>query len=175
MKVLSTTSLTKLIELIKSSFLSVNNVVTTQTISCPADSEVVHNTGDETIAGIKTFSSSPVLPTPASSDNSTSAATTAFVKAQGYATSDTKNTAGSTNTNSKIYLVGATSQAANPQTYSHDTAFVDTAGCLNSDTPAVNNNSTKVATTAYIETKFKVVSALPAFPDSNTYYFIPES
>ena len=43
---------------------------------------------------------------------------------------DTKNTAGSTNTSSKIFLVGATSQAANPQTYSHDTAYVGTDGCL---------------------------------------------
>lgn len=43
---------------------------------------------------------------------------------------DTKNTAGSTNTSSKIYLIGATSQAANPQTYSHDTAYVGTDGCL---------------------------------------------
>lgn len=46
------------------------------------------------------------------------------------ADSDTKNTAGSTNTSSKIFLIGATSQAANPQTYSHDTAYVGTDGCL---------------------------------------------
>ena len=32
---------------------------------------------------------------------------------------DTKNTAGSTNTTSKIYLIGATSQTTNPQTYSN--------------------------------------------------------
>ena len=32
---------------------------------------------------------------------------------------DTKNTAGSTNSTSKLYLIGATSQAANPQTYSN--------------------------------------------------------
>nr|DAN28945.1 MAG TPA: Head fiber protein [Caudoviricetes sp.] len=43
---------------------------------------------------------------------------------------DTKNTAGSTDTASKIFLIGATSQAANPQTYSHDTAYVGTDGCL---------------------------------------------
>ena len=43
---------------------------------------------------------------------------------------DTKNTAGSTDTSSKIFLVGATTQAANPQTYSHDTAYVGTDGCL---------------------------------------------
>ena len=52
---------------------------------------------------------------------------------------DTKNTAGSTNTSNKIYLIGATSQAANPATYSHDTAYVGTDGCLYS-------NSQKVAT-----------------------------
>ena len=54
-------------------------------------------------------------------------------------TTDTKNTAGSTDTSSKIFLIGATSQAANPQTYSHDTAYVGTDGCLYS-------NNTKVLT-----------------------------
>ena len=53
--------------------------------------------------------------------------------------SDTKNTAGSTNSSSKLFLVGATSQAANPQTYSHDTAYVGTDGCLYS-------NNTRVST-----------------------------
>jgi hypothetical protein len=40
--------------------------------------------GNQSIDGVKTFTSSPLLPTPSSSDNSTKAATTAFVKAQGY-------------------------------------------------------------------------------------------
>ena len=53
-------------------------------------------------------------------------------------TQDTKNTAGSTNSSSKLFLIGATSQAANPQTYSHDSAYVGTDGCLYS-------NSTKVS------------------------------
>ena len=47
-----------------------------------------------------------------------------------HTTPDTKNTAGSTDTSSKIFLIGATSQAANPQTYSQDTAYVGTDGCL---------------------------------------------
>lgn len=51
---------------------------------------------------------------------------------------DTKNTAGSTDSSSKLFLIGATSQAANPQTYSHDTVYVGTDGCLYS-------NSTKVS------------------------------
>ena len=46
---------------------------------------------------------------------------------------DTKNTAGSTDTSSKIFLIGAISQAANPQTYSHDTVYVGTDGCLYSN------------------------------------------
>lgn len=40
----------------------------------------VYTSGDQTIAGTKTFSSSPVIPTPTSTDNSTKAANTAFVK-----------------------------------------------------------------------------------------------
>lgn len=40
----------------------------------------VYTSGNQTIAGTKTFSSSPVIPTPTSTDNSTKAATTAFVK-----------------------------------------------------------------------------------------------
>ena len=38
---------------------------------------------------------------------------------------DTKNTAGTTNTTSKIYLCGATSQAANPQTYSNSNVYTE--------------------------------------------------
>ena len=51
---------------------------------------------------------------------------------------NTTNTAGATNTSSKIFLVGATSQAANPQTYSHDTAYVGTDGCLYSNSKKVS-------------------------------------
>ena len=36
---------------------------------------------------------------------------------------DTKNTAGSTNSTSKLYLIGATSQAANPRTYSNSSVY----------------------------------------------------
>lgn len=60
---------------------------------------------------------------------------------------DTKNTAGSTNTSSKIFLIGATSQAANPQTYSHDTAYVGTDGHLYSDSKQVVNLSGSQALT----------------------------
>lgn len=43
---------------------------------------------------------------------------------------DTVNTAGSTDTQSKIYLIGADSQTDYSTTYSHDTAYVGTDGCV---------------------------------------------
>ena len=52
---------------------------------------------------------------------------------------DTTTTTGATDTSSKIFLIGATSQSIAPTTYSHDTAYVGTDGCLYS-------NSKKVAT-----------------------------
>lgn len=57
---------------------------------------------------------------------------------------NTLNTAGSTDTSSKIFLIGATSQATSAQTYSHDTAWVGTDGCLYS-------NSTKVMVAGDVE------------------------
>lgn len=47
-----------------------------------------------------------------------------------YIPTDTKNTAGATDTSDKIFLIGATAQTANPRTYSHDTAYVGADGCL---------------------------------------------
>lgn len=40
-----------------------------------------------------------------------------------FVSADTKNTAGSTNSTSKLFLVGATSQASNPQTYSNENCY----------------------------------------------------
>jgi hypothetical protein len=47
----------------------------------PHDGAYVTLTGNQTIAGTKTFSTSPVVPTPAAADNSTKAASTAYVDA----------------------------------------------------------------------------------------------
>lgn len=49
-----------------------------------------------------------------------------------FTTQDTKNTAGSTDTDSKIYLIGATSQASNPQTYSDNQVYA-TSGQLDAN------------------------------------------
>lgn len=61
---------------------------------------------------------------------------------------DTKNTAGSTNTSSKIYLIGATSQTTSSQTYS-DSGVFTTGGVLSAKTLEIG------ATTAVNHIKFK--------------------
>ena len=69
-------------------------------------------------------------------------ATQSWVTSRGYITSytDTKNTAGATNLASKkLFIIGAQSQDANPQTYSYVNCFIGTDGCLYS-------NGTKVLT-----------------------------
>lgn len=53
---------------------------------------------------------------------------------------DTKNTAGSTDTSSKIYLIGATSQAANPQTYSDNEVYA-TSGVLTTKSVQIGGGS----------------------------------
>lgn len=53
---------------------------------------------------------------------------------------DTKNTAGSTNTSDKLYLVGAKTQTTQSVTYSHDTAYVGTDGALYSEGKKVSTD-----------------------------------
>lgn len=109
--------------------------------------------------------------------------TSNFLKGDGtWATpTNTKNTAGATDSSSKLFIIGATSQGANPQTYSQDTAYVGTDGCLYSNnkkvltdhqdisgkanlaspaftgtptapTASANTNTTQIATTAFVQT-----------------------
>ena len=55
------------------------------------------------------------------------------------ASTDTKNTAGSTDTSSKIYLIGATSQASNPTTYSDNEVYA-TSGVLSTKSVQVGGS-----------------------------------
>lgn len=55
--------------------------------------------------------------------------------------SDTKNTAGSTNSTSKLYLVGATSQTANAVTYSHSAVYA-TGGQLDANKVRIGEHVT---------------------------------
>ena len=72
------------------------------------------------------------------------------------ANTDTKNTAGSTNSTSKLYLIGAASQEANPQTYSNSKVYA-TNGNLVADSfnGSIKPSSTTDVNTAYVDTQFR--------------------
>lgn len=97
------------------------------------------------------------------------------------ADSDTKNTAGSTDSSSKLFIIGATSQAANPQTYSQDTAYIGTDGCLYSNNTKVATVATTLAgygiTDAYTKTEVdnKLVSAVNYKGSVATYNDLPNN
>lgn len=73
---------------------------------------------------------------------------------------DTKNTAGSTNSNSKLFLIGATSQAANPVTYSNSQIYA-TAGTL-TVAGLVGTTSLNIGSTSdtYFEVSSGIIDAL---------------
>lgn len=101
---------------------------------------------------------------------------------------DTKNTAGSTDSSSKLFIIGATSQATNPQTYSHDTAYIGTdgklysggkvviasgdkatsAGTADSATKATQDGSGNTITSTY-ETKANAITGLSVSGKTITY------
>ena len=119
--------------------------------------------------------------------------TTVFLNGAGewtsVATTDTKNTAGASDTSSKIYLVGATEQTAEAQTYSHDTVYINTDGTLYSGgkkvltdhqsltayakiasptftgtpksvTPSTTSDGTMIATKEYVDNSFTANDAM---------------
>ena len=83
---------------------------------------------------------------------STTAGTTKYLREDGTwvapPNSDTKNTAGATDSSAKLFIIGATSQGANPQTYTHDTVYIGTDGHLYS-------NSSKVSVAGHTHTYSK--------------------
>lgn len=75
-----------------------------------------------------------------------------------YDSGNTRNTAGSTDSSAKLFLIGAASQTTNPVTYSHDTAYIGTDGCLYS-------GGKKVLTSI---TEDNIVEALGYTPGTST-------
>lgn len=85
---------------------------------------------------------------------------------------NTKNTAGSTDSSSKLFLIGATSQADNPQTYSHDTAYVGTDGCLYSNSTKVSVEGHTHSNVTTSDAGFAPAASGTTSSSSNTYYFL---
>lgn len=95
-----------------------------------------------------TFTGTPAAPTPANGDNSTTLATTAFVKNQGYITSNAVSTvfgrSGAVVATSGDYSVGQITGAA-------PLASPTFTGTPAAPTPATADNSTTLATTAFVK------------------------
>lgn len=114
------------------------------------DTAVVKLTGTQTVAGVKTFSSSPVVPTPSSG---TDAANKTYV--DGVASSGTPDA--DAGTKGKIQLAGDLSgTAASPTVVGLSSkaplASPALTGSPTAPTQAAADNSTKIATTAYVDT-----------------------
>ena len=117
---------------------------------------VTAQSGDYTVAQITgaaplaspTFTGTPAAPTPLTSDNSTTIATTAFVKAQGYITSAPVT--------SVFTRTGAVTAQSGDYTVSQITGAAPLAsptftGTPAAPTPATGDNSTTIATTAFVK------------------------
>ncbi len=113
--------------------------------------------GAQNVAGIKTFASSPVAPTPSASDNSTKVATTAFVNNQNYLTG-----------NESITLSGVvTGSGTTSITTAFDTNGVTLPDGSTATTQGTNNDSTKLATTAFVQSRIaEVIDSAPAALDT---------
>ena len=69
--------------------------------------------------------------TSATNDAAGNEISSTYLKKVDYSSTDTKNTAGSTNlSNTKLYIIGATTQEANPQTYSNSAVYISTNNVL---------------------------------------------
>lgn len=143
--------------------LATNAFVQTAVSDRALDSTVVHNSGNETVGGNKSFSGNTTLSgTNTITGNITSSGINTF--------SGTNTFSGNTNLSSATNISGnITSGGTN--SFSGANTF---SGTINVPTVAVSDTSTKAVNTTYIGNKFKVVNALPANPDANTFYFIYE-
>jgi hypothetical protein len=144
------------------------------------NSSVVHKTGNETISGEKIFtgyawitrfqSTNVTYNTAPSSDEST---TLAFIDKNGTQMGVVecfRFTDNSTAMQLNTY-------GSNGNWSSHPLqlrVFPDGYTVAYAPTPYNNSYGNEIATAAYVNNKFQVVSTLPANPDSNVFYFIPE-
>lgn len=111
---------------------------------------VVNLTTAQSVAGVKTFTDIPLVPTPASTDNTSSVVNIAYLNGI------------VTGLNSAINAkAGLTTNNA----FTGNNTFV---------TQALSDDSNKPATTAWIKDLIVEVNALPANPDANVWYAIPE-
>lgn len=146
----------------------------------------VKTTGDQTIEGIKTFTSSIVLNRASnfirsnnSDFNMAAAASTAngvHLQIQDYNGKASGLIENWAYTNGDKFMhIRCYSNVSGTQKTSQIGAGIRANGTIYTyaPNPAVSDNSTNIATTNYVNQKIQLVSALPSSPDANVFYFIP--
>ena len=151
---------------------------------------VMHLDGDEVVNGVKIFTGTPVVA------NTTPAVLYNNRSYEGGVVNPASNTqtafsiVSGTNGLHQSYLEqwyytdGSVNMNLCASTYKTDGSRVVGALTARADrnggvytyaaTPGVEANDTRIATTNYVNNKFQVVSVLPANPNANVFYFIPE-
>ena len=152
-----------------------------QPIKLPDEQDVVHNFGNETISGIKTF-------TGGSTNNTEIFLKNLFIDRDvnpskvcycSFLIRDknlkqianfycSQNTDGSVTTHMIATGRDGKDSRISVRRTTNGTTITE------SPTPPVSDNSTQIATTNWFNQKIQVVSALPSSPNANVYYFIPE-
>lgn len=136
---------------------------------------VVHKTGDETIGGNKTFTLDITRKFGTTVDGSNHYNTPLVLRdSNGTITGYLRNAYYSNNAIAigvqTVRTINGVAKYANMEVGIKEDGTFYTAA----PTPAVSDNSTQIATTAYVNNKHVVVSTLPASPDADVYYYIPE-
>lgn len=120
------------------------------TVSASNFMDLVSN---QTAAGTKTFSSSPIIPTPTTSDNSTKSASTAYVQS---------NLAGA------ISTIKTSNLTKNRVVISNGSGKIAASSVTSTELGYLSGITSPVFET----NKIQVVATLPANPDANTFYFV---
>ena len=121
--------------------------------------------GDSSLNGNLTIGGNLLVnASPSSTDNSNKVATTQYVQSQGYAKLASANFLGDVSMNSRLYVVGDLS--LNGKVSIGSDLFTN--GNITTLTQASNDNSNKVATTAYVQNQGYATLASPAFTGTAT-------
>lgn len=144
------------------------------------NTDVIHKTGNETISGVKTFmgggwvtkiqNTDVTYNTAPSSPKATSIIFTDKNGTQMGCVETMRYPSNDTFVRFNVYSPNGNwaSQALE--------LMIDANGNVSAfaPIPPINDNGTRISTTAWVNTKFQVVSTLPASPNADVFYYIPE-
>lgn len=155
-------------------------IATTANVDAKITAQAVKLTGDQTVAGVKTLTSPPLIlkdtKNALSENASTNTYTDVLINDKNNITLGILEYRHLTGNGSGMSMVLRKRGSESSAVWSRIGIFQDTSGNFYTEapTPGATDNSTKIATTAFVNNKFQVVSALPASPTAGIFYFVKE-